>query len=341
QMTGAEALTAACLKPITLKAKEGLALVNGTQLMTALGVLTLIEAKKLVDVAEASAAMAIEAMKGSHAPFDLRVADLRPHPGHRESSIILKALLADSAIAQSHADCHKVQDAYSMRCIPQVHGAVRDAIKQVENVLSVEINAVTDNPLVFPDGSVVSQGNFHGEPVAMALDMLTIALSELASISERRIDKLMNPVFSELPAFLVPDGHEGLNSGMMILHYTTASLVSENKILSHPAVVDSVPTSNDKEDHVSMGATAARKAAKVLTHTRWVIASELMASFQGLSFHPDLQPGIGVQAVYQELSKHISKMSADRSLHPDIQKIDHLITTGNIHTWIQPFIDAS
>jgi histidine ammonia-lyase len=241
-LPGGEALKRAGIKPLTLKAKEGLALLNGTQMMTAIGTLALLEAEQLMNVAEVAGAMTIEAVRGSQKPFDARVAEVRPHPGHVQSAAVVRQLLQNSQINEAHRDCAKVQDAYSLRCIPQVHGAARDLLASVRRILEVEVNAATDNPLIFPNGDIISQGNFHGEPVAMAMEMLALALCELGSISERRIDKLMNPVFSELPAFLAGKHQEGLNSGMMIVHYAAASLVSENKILAHPAVVDTIPT---------------------------------------------------------------------------------------------------
>ena len=226
-LSGSEALKQAGINPVVLKAKEGLALLNGTQMMTALGTLSLIEAEKLADIADLAGAATIEAVMGSHKPFDERIYSARPHAGHAESAKHIRAHLKNSQIEHAHENCAKVQDAYSLRCIPQVHGAARDAIAYARKVLETEVNSATDNPLVFPNGDVISQGNFHGEPVAMALDMLGIALAELASISERRMDKLMNPAFSELPACLVPPSEQaGLNSGMMIVHYAAAALVS-------------------------------------------------------------------------------------------------------------------
>jgi len=328
KLSGSAAMKQADIPILTLKAKEGLALLNGTQMMTALGVLTLLEAETLADIADLAGAMTIEAVMGSHKPFDERIVNVRPHAGHAASAKKIRGYLQNSRIAHAHENCSKVQDAYSLRCIPQVHGACRDALAYVRKVLEIEINAATDNPLVFPDGSVISQGNFHGEPVAMALDLLGIALAELASISERRMDKLMNPVFSELPAFLVPPTEQaGLNSGMMIVHYAAASLVSENKILAHPAVVDSIPTSNDKEDHVSMGATAARKAQKILTHTQWVLASELLCAAQGLEYHGDLKPGDGVKKAYDQIRGVVAPLKTDRILSGDVEKIRDLLPT--------------
>lgn len=329
-LPGGEALRRAKIEPVVLKAKEGLALLNGTQMMTAIGALALLEAEELLLAAEVAGAMTIEAVRGSQKPFDARVAQARPHAGHVHSSTIIRRLLENSQINASHANCAKVQDAYSLRCIPQVHGAARDLLVSARKILEVEINAATDNPLVFPNGDIISQGNFHGEPVAMAMEMLALAVSELASISERRIDKLMNPVFSELPAFLAGKQQEGLNSGMMIIHYTAASLVSENKMLAHPAVVDSIPTSNDKEDHVSMGATAARKAAKILAHARWVIAAELLCAAEGLEYRDGLQPGDGVWAAYQLIRQSVAPLTGDRTLAADVETIVHMLKDGRL-----------
>ena len=332
-MDGAEAMRKAGVAPIALKAKEGLALLNGTQMMGAIGTLTLLKAENLLDMAELAGAMTIEAVRGSQKPFDARIAAARPHPGHTRSAERIREFLHNSEIMDSHTNCAKVQDAYSLRCIPQVHGAARDMIASARKILEIEINAATDNPLVFPNGDIVSQGNFHGEPVAMAMEMLALALAELASISERRIDKLMNPVFSELPAFLAGehDGQPaGLNSGMMIVHYTAASLVSENKVLAHPAVVDSVPTSNDKEDHVSMGATAARKAARIATHTHWVIAAELMAAAEGLEYRDGLRPGDGVWHAYQVIRQKVKPLTQDRPLFRDVETLMALMDAGDL-----------
>jgi histidine ammonia-lyase len=342
-LPGEQALKRAGIAPLTLKAKEGLALLNGTQMMTAIGTLALLEAETLMNAAEVAGAMTIEAVQGSKKPFDERVAAVRPHPGHRESAAVVRRLLQNSEIMEAHQDCDKVQDAYSLRCIPQVHGAARDMLKSVRQTLSIEINAATDNPLIFPNGDVISQGNFHGEPVAMAMEMLALALCELGSISERRMDKLMNPVFSGLPAFLAGKHQEGLNSGMMIVHYAMASLVSENKILAHPAVVDTIPTSNDKEDHVSMGATAACKAQRILEHVRWILAAELLAAAEGLEYRPSLKsgnalkPGDGVWAVYQQIRKVVSPLTADRSLSGDVEKLAELLKDGTLLKPVQDY----
>lgn len=340
-LPGKEALQRAGITPLTLKAKEGLALLNGTQMMTAIGTLALLEAEALLNVAEVAGAMTIEAVQGSQKPFDDRIAQARPHPGHRQSAAIIRQLLANSEINQAHQHCAKVQDAYSLRCIPQVHGAARDLLVSTRRILDVEINAATDNPLVFPNGDIISQGNFHGEPVAMAMEMLALALCELASISERRIDKLMNPTFSDLPAFLAGKGQEGLNSGLMIIHYTAASLVSENKILSHPAVTDTIPTSNDKEDHVSMGAIAARKAERILTHTRWVLAAELLCAAEGLEYRNGLKPGDGVWTAYQTIRTVVPPLMDDRSCAKDVETLGVLIQNGDFLKPLQPFLTAT
>ena len=337
-LPGGEALKRAGIAPLSLKAKEGLALLNGTQMMTAIGTLALLEAETLMNAAEVAGAMTIEAIRGSEKPFDARVAAARTHPGHQQSAAVVRQLLANSEIMASHHDCDKVQDAYSLRCIPQVHGAARDMLAAVRRTLTVEINAATDNPLIFPNGDVISQGNFHGEPVAMAMEMLALALCELGSISERRMDKLMNPVFSGLPAFLAGSHQEGLNSGLMIVHYAMASLVSENKILAHPAVVDTIPTSNDKEDHVSMGATAACKAVRILEHVRWVLAAELLAAAEGLEYREGLKPGDGVWQVYQHIRQVVAPLTADRSLAPDVERLAALLQDGSLLAPVQAYL---
>jgi histidine ammonia-lyase len=334
-MPGADAMAKAGIPVISLKAKEGLALLNGTQMMTAIGVLTLMKVRDLLLVADIAGAMTIEAIRGSAKPFDSRVAEARAHKGHARSAAFIRKLLANSEIMESHRDCAKVQDAYSLRCIPQVHGAAGDLITNVENVLSVEINSATDNPLVFPNGDIISQGNFHGEPVAMAMEQLALALCELGSISERRIDKLMNPVFSELPAFLSGKAHEGLNSGMMIVHYTAAALTSENKILAHPAVVDTIPTSNDKEDHVSMGSISARKASRILKHVQWILAAELLCAAEGLEYRDGLKPGDGAWAAYQKIRTIVEPLKQDRSLAADVEKIMALLDSGELLSIVQ------
>jgi len=331
EMSGAQALKRARLKPIRLGPKEGLALINGTQFMTAIGALALLDAEHLCDVADAAGAMTLEALRGTAAAFDADIHALRPHPGQILVAKRMRSLLDSrhSAIAKSHLGCGKVQDPYSLRCIPQVHGASRDTLTFVRGVLEREVNAVTDNPLVFPaKRKVISGGNFHGQIVAIAMDALSIAVAELASISEQRIEKLTNPALSELPAFLVKAG--GLNSGFMIVQVAAASIVSENKTLCHPASVDSIPTSADKEDHVSMGAWAARKAAMVVTNVRRVLAMELLSGAQGIDLLRPLTSSPVIESLHREVRKGSRRLDRDRSLHPDIAYVEGLIAGGGL-----------
>ena len=313
----AQALAEAGLRPAVLGAKEGVALINGTQLMTACGALAVSDALALLTCADIAGAMTFEALLGHVEAFDALLQEARPHPGQQASAANLRALLAGSEVLAGHPRGAKVQDAYTLRCIPQVHGAARDAAGYVAGVLDIEMNAATDNPLVFPDADrVISGGNFHGQPIALALDVLAIALSELASISERRIERLVNPHLSGLPAFLTADG--GLQSGFMLAQYTAAALVSENKVLSHPATVDSIPTSANQEDHVSMGAVAARKALRILRHAQQVIGIELLCAAQALDFRRPLQPAPGTQRAYDAVRAIVPRLTADRVLAPDL-----------------------
>jgi histidine ammonia-lyase len=326
---GNEALAKAGLSPVQLKAKEGLALVNGTQMMTAIAALSVLEAEALAKVADISGCMSTEGFLGSHRPFLEEVQAVRPHPGQIASAENCRKLLQNSEIAQSHAGCKKVQDPYSFRCIPQVHGAVRDTITFARAVVERELNAATDNPLIFPEtGEAVSQGNFHGEPIAFSMDYLGIAMAELGNIAERRIDKLNDPHFSELPAFLTM-GREGLNSGTMIVHYTAASLVSENKVLAHPASIDSIPSSNNKEDHVSMGSIAARKASKIISHVRYILATELYCATQALRFRAPMKPGDGVRAAFQFMADRIEPINEDRIFAPEIADVSTWLTDNS------------
>jgi histidine ammonia-lyase len=325
-LNSAEALKKCKLKPLTLKAKEGLALVNGTQMMAAFAALIVYDAVYLCTMADIATAMSLEALKGSDTPFDARIHQLRPHNGQQDSASNLRALMINSEIRESHRyDDPRVQDAYSLRCAPQVQGASRDAIHYARNIVTTEINSVTDNPLIFPDSKThLEGGNFHGQPLALALDFLGIALSELANISERRIERMVNGKLSGLPRFLSSDG--GLNSGMMIAQYTAASLVSENKVLAHPASVDSIPTSANQEDHNSMGSIGALKCWQILKNVQTVLAIELMVAAQGIDFsriHPTtgktMMAGRGVQAAYNFIRKHIRHVHRDRVLYDDIQ----------------------
>jgi histidine ammonia-lyase len=327
-MSGGQALRAAGLKKIRLGPKEGLALINGTQFMTALGALSLLEAEYLCDVADVSGAMTTEALRGTTAAFEPEIHAVRPHPGQIQVAKRLRSILAPggklSAIAQSHLDCGKVQDPYSLRCMPQVHGASRDSLRFVREILEREINSVTDNPLVFKkSGKILSGGNFHGQIVSIGMDLLSIAMAEIASISEQRIEKLVNPAISELPAFLVKEG--GLNSGFMIVQVAAASIVSENKTLCHPASVDSIPTSADKEDHVSMGAWAARKASLVVQNCRRVLAMELLSASQGLEFHRPLKSSLLIEKAHKKIRSKIPFMKKDRTLYIDIEIVEKFL----------------
>jgi histidine ammonia-lyase len=331
-LPGGEALRRAGLEPLRLQAKEGLALNNGTQVMTGIGALVLRRAERAVDTADVAGAMSLEGLRGTPDAFHPAIQRARPHPGQAASAERLRALLEGSEIRESHRyDDPRVQDAYALRCMPQVHGAARNALAYVAQVLETEANSATDNPLIFPDegagGMVMSGGNFHGQPVAQVLDLLAMALTDLASISERRIERLVNPDLSgDLPAFLTRD--PGVCSGFMIAQITAAALVSENKVLSHPASVDSIPTGANKEDHVSMGAHAAVKARRVLRNTEIVLAVELLCAAQALEFRRPLRPGHGVERAYQAVRERIGELSADRALAPDIEAAAALVRAG-------------
>jgi histidine ammonia-lyase len=326
---GREALDRAGLTPVVLEAKEGLALINGTQAMTAIGALVVHDAGRLATLADVAGAMSLEALKGTAAAFDARVTDVRAHPGAASVAGNLRRLAADSPIHDSHADCAKLQDAYSLRCMPQVHGASRDALTHVREVVTRECNAVTDNPLVFADtDQVISAGNFHGQPIALVMDYAKVAIAELANISERRIEHMLDPAVSGLPAFLSRQG--GLNSGLMISQYTAASLVSENKVLAHPASVDSIPTSANQEDHVSMGTTSARQCAMILENATWVVAIELLNAAQALDFHHPLRPGAGVGAARDAIRRVVPTLESDRMLTPDLEAVRRIMLDGSL-----------
>ncbi|MEK6975468.1 MAG: histidine ammonia-lyase [Candidatus Thermoplasmatota archaeon] len=323
----AKALKDAGIAPLVLEAKEGLALINGTQMMAAIGALSVHDASGLLQDAQVTAAMSVEALLGSVAPFDDRVHALRPHAGQRTVAANLRALTAKSEVVKSHEGCDRVQDAYSLRCTPQVLGPVRDTIENARAMLEVEVNSVTDNPLVFPDGTILSQGNFHGEILAFHLDFLAIAVSELASLAERRTERLVNPDLSEgLKPFLVDSG--GLNSGFMIAQYTSAALVSENKVLCHPASVDSIPTSANQEDHNSMGSIAALKLLQVITNARSVIAIEALCAAQALDYKAPLKPGKGSAAAQKRIRKDIPRLDRDRILSDDVGTMSSLLEGG-------------
>ena len=324
-----EALRAAGLTPVELFAKEGLALINGTQLMTAVAGLALAEAERLAPMADVAGALTLDVLKGTDVAFDPRIQRARPHPGQGASARNLKRLLAGSPIRESHRDCGKVQDAYSLRCMPQVHGAARDALAYVARTVEIEMNAATDNPMVFSDpGELLSGGNFHGEPVAIASDVMAIAVAELGAISERRIERLVNPALSDLPAFLTPAG--GLQSGLMLAHVTAAALASENKGLAHPASVDSIPTSANKEDHVSMGPAAARQAAQVVANVRRILAIEVIAACQGLEFLKPLVSSPPLDAVHRHVRTRIAPYDTDRLLAPEIETVAEWVRGGEL-----------
>jgi histidine ammonia-lyase len=328
-LSGGDAMGCAGITPVSLRAKEGLALINGTQVMTAVGALCVSDATTLAKVADVAAAMSLEALRGTTAAFDERVGRARPHPGQTASARNLIRLLRGSGIRESHRDCPKVQDAYSLRCAPQVHGAARDVIAFTRGVIEREMNSATDNPLIFAEtGEVISGGNFHGEPVAMALDFLGIALAEIGSISERRTERMVNPHLSGLPPFLTE--HGGLNSGLMIAQYTSAALVSENKILASPAVVDSIPTSGNQEDHVSMGTIAARKAAQIRKNVANILAIEILCAAQGIDFLAPLEPGAGTGAAHRTVRSKVEHLEDDRPISPDIETVRNMIESGEI-----------
>lgn len=315
--------------PAKLRAKDGLALINGTAVMAALGSLAIYEAKYLVKMADITSALTLEAVRGTTRAYDERISRLKPHDGQIKVSQNLNLLLKNSEIGKSHDDCGKVQDPYSLRCVPQVHGSVRQTLRHAEEVITTELNSVTDNPLIFvEDDDVISGGNFHGEALALAMDYLSMGLSELANIAERRVEKMMNPTFSDLPAFLVEGS--GLNSGLMIAHVTMAALASENKYLCHPASVDSIPTSTDKEDHVSMGVTSGRKLHEVLSNLKQCLSIELLCNTQGLEFLRPLKTTEALEAVVSLIRKHVHPITEDRVFYKDMENIFRLIDNFEI-----------
>jgi histidine ammonia-lyase len=320
-------LAAAGIAPVTLEAKEGLALLNGTQFMAAIACLTVADGESLLDSADVIGAMSLEGLKGSVGPFEERIQRLRPIPGQLRSAANVRAVCASSGIIQSHLNCDKVQDAYSIRCIPQVHGACRDAFRWLREVAEIEIESVTDNPLIFPDsGDVISAGNFHGEPLALALDLAAMSLAEIGSISERRTFRMLTASLSELPPFLTSDS--GLNNGYMIAQYTAAALVAESKILCHPASVDSIPSSADQEDHVSMGMTAAIKLLQVARNGGSILAIEALCAAQAIDLLAPLKPGVGTQAGHDLVRRYAPHLEQDRYLSPEIESVGQAVREG-------------
>jgi histidine ammonia-lyase len=322
RVPAAQLLRAFNLPPIELGAKDGLALINGTQLMSAYGAFVLEKCVRLVDLFDLAAAMSLEGLQGSIKPFDARIHAIRPHPGHGLVAANVRKLLEESEILESHRNCGKVQDPYCLRCVPQVHGASRDALAYANSVLETEMNGVTDNPLVFAEGDIVSGGNFHGQPLALALDFAAIALAELASISERRIYLLLEG-HDGLPKLLMRE--TGLNSGFMIPQYTAAALVSENKVLCHPASVDSIPTSLGQEDHVSMGSVSAVKLLRVFENVETVLAIEVLTAAQALDYRLPLRPGRGVEAAHQLVRARTPHREADYLFHDDLNPVLELV----------------
>lgn len=316
--------TAAKLGP-----KDGLALINGTSVMLALGCLALVDAKRIVKYADIISCLTLDAVRGTATAFDERISFLKPQPGQVQVSKNLLTIIKGSEIVFSHPEDGKVQDPYSLRCIPQVHGACRQTLRHAQEVLEIELNSVTDNPLVFLEtGDVISGGNFHGEALALCMDYLAMGLSEICNIAERRVEKMMNPHFSDLPAFLVKDS--GLNSGLMIAHVTMAALASENKYLCHPASVDSIPTSTDKEDHVSMGVTSGRKLQEVVQNVQLGLAIELLCNTQGIEFLRPLKTSPALERVHATVRKHVKKIEQDRTFHKDIENIARLIQSDEL-----------
>jgi len=335
RVPGAEALAAVGLEPVRLQAKEGLSLINGTQFMCAMAALTLVRAWRLMRAADIACSLSLEALQGSLTSFHAAIHAARPHEGQVASAANVRTLLEGSAILESHRWCDKVQDAYSLRCAAQVHGASRDLLDYVARTVEIELNAATDNPLVLLDvREIVSNGNFHGQPVAFALDSLVLAVSELANISERRVERMVNPSLSDgLPAFLTREG--GINSGMMILQYVAAALVSENKSLAHPASVDSIPTSAGQEDHVSMGNAAGLKALQVIANAERALAIELIAGAQAVEFLAPLEPGRGPAAARTHVRTLSERLREDRSLSADIERVAASIRDGSLVTAVE------
>jgi histidine ammonia-lyase len=330
RMTARAALKKVGEPRMELAAKEGLALINGIEVMTAIGAGVWRRAANLSKAADAIAALSLEALLGSARPFDERVAALKGQPGHVRTAANVRRCLAGSEVLASHADCGRVQDPYSLRCVPQIHGAFKAALAHVTDVLEAEMNSVTDNPLLFPDtGEVVSAGNFHGQPVAMVLDYLGLALATLANVSERRIEQLVNPDLSRLPAFLTPE--PGTSSGFMIAQVAAAALASENKVLAHPASVDTIPTSANQEDHVSMGITAAKKARAICANVERVLAIELAAACQARDLaERKLRAGKGAEAGYRVYRERVRPMMRDRYLKPDLDVAEELVVSGEL-----------
>lgn len=338
RMSGKEALEKAGIEALPfLSSKEGLALINGTQVMTSIGALAIYDAEVLSKTADIACALTVEALHGITCAYDHKVHEVRGHIGQIDTAKNLLRILEDSQMTTKQGDM-RVQDPYVLRCAPQIHGASKDAFNFIKSKVEIEINAVTDNPVIFPDeDQVISGGNFHGQPMALPMDFLAIALSEIGNVSERRLERLVNPSLNcNLPAFLTRDG--GVNSGFMIVQYSAASLVSENKVLAHPASVDSIPSSANQEDHVSMGTIAARKAREILENSKKVVAMEIMAACQAIDLREKSVVGKGSKEAYKIVRKHVAELQEDRVMYPDINKVESLITNGDILNNVEKII---
>lgn len=326
-MCGSDAMNLAGISIVELVSKEGLALINGTQVMTGVGALAVYDSIELLKVCDIAAALTIEALRGISDAFDVRTQRIRPHKGQMTTAENVLNLIIGSTFVTRQGEI-RVQDAYSLRCVPQVHGASKDAIRYVQEKVEIEMNSVTDNPTVLENGDVISGGNFHGQPMALSFDFLGIAVAELANISERRLERLVNNQLNDLPAFLVENG--GLNSGFMITQYAAASLVSENKILAHPASVDSIPSSGNQEDHVSMGTIAARKSREILENTKRVVATELMAACQAIDFRKGFTLGRGTAIAYKSIREVVDFIEKDTIMYKELEKVTEIITSEKL-----------
>lgn len=336
KMSGKDAMEKAGIKTIELTYKEGLALINGTQVMTGVGVTALKEALDLLKLSDIAASLTLEALRGVKDAFDLRLHKIRHHEGQINTAENILALTEGSTFLTSQGEI-RVQDAYTLRCIPQIHGASKDSVNYVNDKINIEVNSVTDNPIVFENGDVISGGNFHGQPMALSFDFLGIAMAEMANVSERRLERLINHQLNDLPAFLTPNG--GLNSGFMITQYAAAALVSENKILSHPASVDSIPSSANQEDHVSMGTIAARKALNIIGNTRRVLATEILAACQGIDFRKGLSLGKGTNEAYKVVRNHIDFINEDKLMYDELEKCTALLENGEILKAVEAVVE--
>ena len=337
-ISGREAMNKAGIEVVQLIAKEGLALINGTQVMTAVGALALWDGINLIKSGDIAAALTVEALRGIRDAFDLRTHNIRPHEGQIETAKNILALVDGSSLVTSQGEI-RVQDAYTLRCIPQIHGASKDALNYAKHKVEIEINSVTDNPIVTEEGDVISGGNFHGQPMALTFDFLGIAMSEIANVSERRLERLINYQLNDLPAFLVK--HGGLNSGFMITQYAAAALVSENKILAHPASVDSIPSSANQEDHVSMGTIAARKARDIIRNAERVVATEILAACQAIDFRQEYTLGKGTKVVYKSVRDVVNFIENDVVMYKEIDKVTELLRSGELASKVEEVVKVN